>query len=329
MSRLTLGHGSGGRLTQQLVHRIAECFPLTGHDMEDCAIAPDGSGATMDGFTVTPRFFPGGNLGKLAACGVANDLAVRGVRPEQLLLSVIAEEGFDEEELLAHLRNAGAVCDALAMRLVGGDTKVVPRGAVDGLFLSACAMGREIPRREERLGAARLQPGDTILLTGPAGRHGATIAAARYELDVPGLTSDCAALWPLLAPLLSLPGLRAMRDCTRGGVGTVLCEWAESRHLGISVEERAFPVDPGVLSVADLLGLDPLYLACEGTAVVAIAPEEAVEALRLLRSHPLGAEAAAIGVVTEEHPNLVSLTTRIGGRRLVDMPVGELLPRIC
>ncbi|WP_029165294.1 hydrogenase expression/formation protein HypE [Aminiphilus circumscriptus] len=329
MSRLTLGHGSGGRLTQQLVHRIAECFPLTGHDMEDCAITPDGSGATMDGFTVTPRFFPGGNLGKLAACGVANDLAVRGVRPEQLLLSVIAEEGFDEEELLAHLRSAGAVCGALEMRLVGGDTKVVPRGAVDGLFLSACALGREEPRREERLGAARLQPGDTILLTGPAGRHGAAIAAARYELDVPGLASDCAALWPLLAPLLSLPGLRAMRDCTRGGVGTVLCEWAESRHLGISVEERAFPVDPGVVSVADLLGLDSLYLACEGTAVVAIAPGETAEALRLLRSHPLGAEAAEIGVITEEHPNLVSLTTRIGGRRLVDMPVGELLPRIC
>ena len=168
-----------------------------------------------------------------------------------------------------------------------------------------------------------------MLLTGPAGRHGAAIAAVRYELDVPGLTSDCAALWPLFSPLLGLSGLRAMRDCTRGGLGTVLCEWAESRGVGIVMEENALPVDPGVASVADLLGFDPLYLACEGTAVVAVAPEDAAEALHLLRSHPLGAKAAKIGSITQEHPRFVSLITSIGGRRLVDMPVGELLPRIC
>ena len=329
VSRLTLGHGSGGRLSGDLATRIARIFASGGppQEMEDCALLPEGWGVTLDGFTVTPRTFPGGNLGKLAVCGAVNDLAVRCVRPRYLCLGVIAEEGFDEEELMGHMGSAAEICAALELRLVAGDTKVVPKGAVDGLFLTTCAWG--IPLRSEAPGMTRLRPGDHLLVTGAPGRHGAAIAASRYDLAAPGLESDCAPLVSLLEPLHDLPTLRCMRDCTRGGLGTALGEWAEGGQVGLEIRETDLPRSPEAEDVARLLGLDPLYLACEGTAVVAVGPEDASEALGRLRRSPLGSRSAEIGVVTEAHPRWVGLSTAAGGMRVVDLPVGELLPRIC
>jgi len=330
MAILQSGHGGGGRLSSELVGALAERFTsrnLPSPEMEDCALLSANQGITLDGFTVTPRFFPGGSLGKLAVCGSINDLAVRGMRPEHILLGVIAEEGLEREELLEHMGQAAAVCAAEGVTLLGGDTKVVPRGALDGLFLTTCAVGSLALSRVP--GMARMQPGDVLFLTGPPGRHGACIAACRYDLEIPGLESDCAPLWGLLEPLFALPGFRCARDATRGGVGTVLCEWAEGRHLGLLLEEEALPEDPRVASLGDLLGLEPLYLACEGTAVVAVAPEDAEECLKKLHAHPLGKDAARIGYVTEEHPGTVGLRTSLGGVRVLDMPVGDPLPRIC
>lgn len=328
MSSLTLGHGSGGRLTQDLIGRITAPFPRPETpELEDCALLPEGPAVTIDGFTVDPRVFPGGDIGKLAICGSANDLAVRGVKPLYICLSVIAEEGLEEEELAGYMQSASKVCSELGVRLVSGDTKVVPRGCVDGLFLTTCAVGMPVPT--EPLGMDRLKPGDKILVTRSIGNHGATIAACRFDLSAQGLETDCASLWGLLEPLLELKGLRCMRDSTRGGMGTVLCEWAEGTNLGIEIDEAAVPIQEGVRSVSDLLGFDPLYLACEGTAVIGVAPDEAQKALELLRSHPLGREAEIIGTVTEEHPELVGMKTLAGGMRIVDMPVGEILPRIC
>ncbi|MCF7935725.1 MAG: hydrogenase expression/formation protein HypE [Synergistales bacterium] len=326
---LSLGHGSGGRLSQELVGSILAPFRngKREEELEDCALLNGDTGVTMDGFTVSPRRFPGSCLGRLAVCGSANDLTVRGVRAEHLCLGIIAEEGLPEEELLYHTGEAAEVCRAEGITLVAGDTKVVPRGTVDGLYMTTTAVGTRVT--DGILGIRQLHTGDAILLTGAPGRHGATIAATRYNLRAPSLESDCAPLRPVLEPLMDLPGLHCMRDCTRGGVGTVLCEWAEGARAGIEITEREIPADEGVRSVADLLGFDPLYLACEGTAAVAVAPEQAGEALRRLRRHPLGKDSAMIGRVTADHPGYVGLVTAIGGKRVVDMPVGEILPRIC
>ena len=326
---LTLGHGSGGRLTNDLVRRITSVFPApeTPSAFEDCAYLPDGYAMTLDGFTVSPRVFPGGDIGKLSICGSVNDLAVRGVRPEWIAMGLILEEGIAEEEVIGYMRSAARVCKELGITLTCGDTKVVPHGAADGVFVTTCATGRRETARN--LGMHALRPGDHLILSRSYGRHGATIAAQRFDLDVPGLASDCAPLWEPARALLDIGGLRCMRDCTRGGTGTVLCEWAEGAGVGIEIREDDLPRDPDVLSVCDILGFDPLYLACEGCMIVAVSEEDADTVLsRLAQFAPCGG-ATDIGVVTEGHPGLVGMRTHIGGHRVVDMPVGEILPRIC
>lgn len=329
MGKLTLGHGSGGRLTQELISEITGVFPEDAKisELEDCAFIGGGYAMTIDGFTVSPRKFPGGDIGELAICGSSNDLAVRGVRPEYISLSVIVEEGFELQELKTYMASAADICSRLGIKLAAGDTKVVPVGSVDGIFITTCAVGRSVP--ENPLGMLNIQEGDTILVTTSIGRHGAAIGASRFDLQAEGLTSDCAPLWEPLKDLLDLDGLRSMRDCTRGGLGTVMCEWAEGRGLGIEINEEDIPISSEVQSVCDILGFDPLYLACEGCAAIAIAPEEADEALNRLGKHPICREASVIGTVVKAHPALVGLKTSIGGMRIVDMPVGEMLPRIC
>lgn len=329
MQNLTLGHGAGGRLTAELIESIIGTGFSSGPggDREDCALLPEGLAVTIDSFTVTPRSFPGGDIGSLAMCGSVNDLSMRGVRPMYMAMGVVAEEGFSGEELENIMRSAASVCGELGISLVTGDTKVMPKGQVDGLLITTCALGR--PETDRTLGASNLRPGDAILLTTSPGRHGASIAAARYNLKTASLFSDCAPLWNLVEPLLSFGSLRCMRDCTRGGVGTVMCEWSEQASLGIDIEEKLIPRNDDVHSVCDLLGFDPLYLACEGCAAVAVAPEDTEKTLVVLRSNPLGKEAALIGYVTAEHPGMVGMRTLAGGKRLVDMPVGEMLPRIC
>jgi hydrogenase expression/formation protein HypE len=338
--KATTGHGSGGRLTQQLTRRILDRFETDAGNralqdgfrqdafqMEDCAFIGGGMAISTDGFTVFPQDFPGGDIGKLAVCGSANDLAVRGARPLFLTLALIIEEGLDLADLDRYMESAARTADGGGIRLVAGDTKVVPHGAADKLFVTTCAVGkRESPHI---LQTSNLRDGDILILSTSPGRHGAALAAARFGLRVPGLLSDCALLWTALMPLWDFSELRCMRDCTRGGLGTVLCEWAEASSLGIEIEETAIPSNREVDSVCDILGLDRLYLASEGCVLAAVAPERAEECWAALRRSPLCRDAAVIGRVVAAHPAMVGMKTRIGGRRFVDMPTGEILPRIC
>jgi hydrogenase expression/formation protein HypE len=283
---------------------------------------------TTDGFTVSPRKFPGGDIGHLCVCGCVNDLAVRGAAPEYLGIGLIIEEGFSTDELADYMESAAATCEQLGMTLAAGDTKVVPSGAVDGVYFTGSAFGRV--RTPAPLQMSNLRPEDVLIVSTSIGRHGASIAAARFNLSVEGLSSDCAPLWPALEPLLTLNGLRCMRDCTRGGLGTVLCEWAETTGLHLSLDETRIPIDIRVRSVCDVLGFDPLYMACEGCVVLAASPSCALEVVDLLHKSSLCSDAVIIGRVTEGEPKgMVSMRTSIGGERLVDMPFGELLPRIC
>jgi hydrogenase expression/formation protein HypE len=327
---ITLGHGSGGRQSDELVSFLLESFRSRGigPELEDAALLPGGYAMTVDGFTVSPRKFPGGDLGHLCVCGCANDLAVRGASPDFLGLGLIIEEGADMDEVALYMESAAAVCGGLGMTLAAGDTKVVPAGTLEGMVFTGTAFGRVLPESPPSM--AKIRPGDRIIVTTSIGRHGAAIASARFNIPVEGLESDCAPLWPALKPLLPLGGLKAMRDCTRGGLGTVLCEWAEAAGLHISVDEDAIPVTLQVQSLCDILGFDPLYLACEGCAAIAVSPSDCEQALELLKASPLCGEAAVIGEVAEGEPaGMVSMRTLIGGERLVDKPWGEILPRIC
>jgi hydrogenase expression/formation protein HypE len=325
--KATTGHGSGGRLTQQLTRRILDRFRNDEFQMEDCAFIGGGMAVSTDGFTVFPHDFPGGDIGKLAVCGSANDLAVRGARPLFLTLALIIEEGLDLAHLDRYMESAAHAAREGKIRLVAGDTKVVPRGAADKLFVTTCAIGkRESPHV---LQTSNLRNGDVLILSTSPGRHGAALAAARFGLNAPGLVSDCALLWTALSPLWGFSELRCMRDCTRGGLGTVLCEWAEASSLGIEIQETDIPSNGEVDAVCDILGLDRLYLASEGCALVAVAPQRAEECLAALRRSPMCPDAAVIGRVVAEHPSMVGMKTRIGGQRFVDMPTGEILPRIC
>lgn len=326
---ITTGEGSGGRLTSQLISSIIEKFGTSNGQAaacEDCTFIDGDLAVTTDGFTVSPRFFPGGDMGHLCICGSTNDLAVRGVRPQWLAMGMILEEGLPKEELFRLVESASKQCQALGVTLSAGDTKVVPKGAAEGAFFNVTAIGRSVTK--EHLGMDRLADGDALLLTTTPGRHGTVIAALRYGLDLGGLESDCAALWPLLEPILPI-GVHCMRDCTRGGLGTVLCEWAESTNLGMEIDEDSLKFHPSVTAICDILGFDPLYLASEGCALIACAQEDAGKILEKLKSHPLGKDAAIIGHVTVSHGGLVGLNTSIGGSRIIDMPVGEILPRIC
>jgi hydrogenase expression/formation protein HypE len=226
------------------------------------------------------------------------------------------------------MESAASTCAELGMTLAAGDTKVVPSGAVEGMIITGCAFGQI--RTPRTLSMSSIREGDALLVTTSVGRHGAAIASARFNLPVEGLLSDCAPLWPALSPLLHLEGLRCMRDCTRGGLGTVLCEWAEASELHFSLDEDSIPVSFQVKSLCDVLGFDPLYMACEGCAALAVAPSDTEETLRILRQSPLCGDAAVIGRVSSAEPKgMVSMRTSIGGERLVDMPWGEILPRIC
>ncbi|MDR1977889.1 MAG: hydrogenase expression/formation protein HypE [Synergistaceae bacterium] len=337
--KATAGHGSGGRLTQQLTRRILAHFetpapqgeqaPAFQHtfQMEDCAFIGGDMAVSTDGFTVFPHDFPGGNIGKLAVCGSANDLAVRGVRPLFLTLALIIEEGLDLDDLDRYMESAAETAREGGIELVAGDTKVVPHGAADKLFVTTCAIGKK--ESPHTLQTSNLREGDLLILSTSPGRHGAALAAARVGLGAPGLLSDCALLWPALSPLLPFPELRCMRDCTRGGLGTVLCEWAEASSLGVEIVETNIPSHPSVDSVCDILGLDSLYLASEGCALIAVAPERGEECLASLRQNPTCRDAAIIGRAVSAHPALVGMKTQIGGLRFVDMPTGEILPRIC
>jgi hydrogenase expression/formation protein HypE len=333
--RVLIAHGGGGRLTSELIERlILPAFSNPALDpLEDQALLPLGDGArlafTTDSYLVTPLFFPGGDIGELAVNGTINDLAMGGARPLALSLALILEEGWPLDDLRRVLASIARAANRVKVPVVTGDTKVVGRGHGDGLFINTSGVGLVPPNR--LLGAHRIQPGDAILVSGTLGDHGVTILAQREGLALGGdLRSDTAPLLELTEALLSAcPEVHALRDPTRGGLGTILCEVAERRGLGVVLQERSIPVREEVRGACELFGLDPLLIANEGK-LVAFVPQEAAEAaLVALRRSSLGRDAALIGRVTAEHPGSVEVETDFGGTRRLDLPLTEPLPRIC
>jgi hydrogenase expression/formation protein HypE len=329
-----LGHGSGGRLTAELIETLVlpafqnpALAPLD--DQAILSVAGARLAFTTDSYVVTPLFFPGGDIGSLAVHGTVNDLAMGGARPLALSLAFIIEEGFPLHDLRRVIESARAAAAAVGVPIVTGDTKVVGRGSADRLFVNTSGIG--LVPDGVNLSSARVEPGDTVLLSGTLGDHGITILSQREGLALGGdLASDTAPLHALAAALLSAsPGAHALRDPTRGGLGAVLVEIASRRKLGIEIDERALPVRDVVRGACELYGLDPLLVANEGKLVAFVPAAEAAAALGALRAHPLGREARAIGRVTGDHPGLVALRTPVGGRRILDLPLEEPLPRIC
>ncbi len=331
--RVLLGHGSGGKLTAELIEKlIVPAFANPALEcLDDHAIvsAADARLAfTTDSYVITPIFFPGGDIGELAVNGTLNDLACGGARPLALSLAFILEEGLPLADLRRIVDSARRAAAAAGVSIVCGDTKVVGHGSCDQVFINTSGIGLVPPG--VALGSARVRPGDAILLSGPIGDHGVAIMAHRAGLELGDVTSDTAPLHELSAALLrACPEIHAMRDPTRGGVAATLVEIATRRRLGIEVDEAAVPVRDAVRGACELLGLDPLLVANEGKLVVFVPDACADDALAAMRAHPLGRHAARIGTVTDAHPGVVELITPVRGRRLLDLPFAEPLPRIC
>jgi hydrogenase expression/formation protein HypE len=332
--RITMSHGAGGKATQTLVEAIfLEAFrnPLL-EPLEDGAslrIGDSRLALTTDSYVVSPLFFPGGDIGDLAVNGTVNDLSMTGATPLYLTAGFILEEGFPVDDLTRIVTSMAKAASEAGVQIVTGDTKVVERGKADGCYINTAGVGLIAP--DVNLGVAHARPGDVIMVSGPIGDHGVTVMLARGELDLEAdVISDTAPLNGLVADLLeSTTGIRALRDATRGGVATILNEIARAADVGVLVSEDAIPVRTPVRGAAELLGIDPMYVACEGRMVVVVDESGAEPALAALRAHPLGAEAAAIGRVTAEPAGIVQLRTAFGGTRIVDLLVGDPLPRIC
>jgi hydrogenase expression/formation protein HypE len=332
--RITMSHGSGGKATHTLIEAIfLDAFrnPLL-EPLEDSAqlrIGGSRMALTTDSYVVSPLFFPGGDIGDLAVNGTVNDLSVAGATPLFLSAAFILEEGFpvaDLSRVTESMRDAAA---AAGVRVVTGDTKVVQKGKADGCYINTAGIG--LIERDVDLGVARARHGDAVIVSGPIGDHGITIMLARGELDIEAdICSDTAPLNGLVATLLdAAPGVRAMRDATRGGVATILNEIARAADVGVLVSEDDIPVRAEVRGACELLGIDPMYVACEGRLVAVVPGEQADRAVAALRAHPLGEQAAVIGHVRTEQPGIVQLRTAFGGTRIVDLLVGDPLPRIC
>jgi hydrogenase expression/formation protein HypE len=333
--RITLAHGSGGKATHTLIDAIfvpAFRNPLL-ERLEDQAVFGVGGqrmAFTTDSYVVSPLFFPGGDIGDLAVNGTVNDLAMSGARPLYLSAGFILEEGFPVADLERIVASMSAAAAAAGVTIATGDTKVVQRGKADGCYINTAGVG--VLERPAELGAGRCRPGDAIIVSGPVGDHGITILLSRGELDIESdITSDTAALHGLVDTLLdAVPdGVRALRDATRGGVATILNEMAAASGVAAVVDEPAVPVRPEVNGACEILGIDPLYVACEGRLVAVVDGARADEALAAMQAHPLGVDAAVIGRMKDDPPGLVLLRTQFGGTRIVDMLVGDPLPRIC
>jgi hydrogenase expression/formation protein HypE len=326
--RITMAHGAGGKATGRLVEGLlAPAFGMT--ELDDAGAVGE-LALTTDSFVVHPIRFPGGSIGELAVNGTVNDLAMAGARPEALTLSLVLEEGLEAEALRAEVAAIAAAAEAACVTIVAGDTKVVERGHADSMYICTTGLGRRDPRAQ--LSPASAQPGDRLLLSGSIGEHGTAIMLARgeFELDAE-IESDTRALWPAVNMLLDVagPGLRCLRDATRGGVASVLNELARSSGVAMLVREAAVPVHPAVAGACELLGIDPMHVANEGKFVAIVAPEHADAALDALRTVPGCELAADVGEVRTEPPGMVLVETSFGGRRVMDQLVGDPLPRIC
>jgi hydrogenase expression/formation protein HypE len=330
--RINMAHGAGGKATQSMIEGLFE--PAFGAQVTEDAASIEVGGAalafTTDSFVVKPLRFPGGSIGDLAVNGTVNDLAVSGARPRALTLSMILEEGLASEDLRAEVDAIARAAEEAEVQIVGGDTKVVERGAADGMNICTAGVGERDPRA--RLAADAIRPGDRVLLSGTIGEHGTAIMLARgeFELDA-DITSDTRSLWPVVDAQLEEAGTsqRCMRDATRGGVASVLNELARASRVAMLVREAAVPVEPAVAGASEILGIDPMYVANEGKLVAFVAEEAADRALAALRSVPGCERAAEIGEVRTEPPAMVLVETSFGGTRVMDQLVGDPLPRIC
>lgn len=336
MNEVQMAHGSGGQAMQQLIGELfmqafanpwlAEQEDQARLDLTALAAGGNRLAFSTDSYVIDPLIFPGGDIGKLAVCGTANDVAVSGAIPRYLSCGFILEEGLSMATLKQVVESMAATARSAGIAIVTGDTKVVQRGAADKLFINTAGIGA-IPATIH-WAAASLQPGDVLLASGTLGDHGATILNLREGLGLDGeLSSDCAVLTPLIETLRDLPGIKALRDATRGGVNAVVHEFAAACGYGIELQESKLPINPAVRGVCELLGLDALNFANEGKLVIAVARDSAELALSRLRAHPLGKEAAMIGEVVEQQG--VRLAGLYGVKRLLDLPHAEPLPRIC
>ena len=328
--RITMSHGAGGKATQSLIEGLlAPAFGLD--ELADAGAVPGTDlRITTDSFVVRPIRFPGGSIGELAVNGTVNDLAVAGARPLGLSLSLVLEEGLEADELRAEVEAAAAAAEAAGVQVVTGDTKVVERGHADRMYACTTGVGAVDPRAE--LSTTALHPGDRILVSGTIAEHGTAIMLARDEFELEAdVESDTRSLWPAVDALLEEagPAVRCMRDATRGGVASALNELARASRVAVLVSERQVPVTPAVAGAAELLGIDPMYVANEGKLVAFVAPEAADAALGALRSVPGCEQAAEIGEVRTEPPGMVLVDTAFGGRRVMDLLAGDPLPRIC
>ncbi|WP_413504039.1 hydrogenase expression/formation protein HypE [Serratia grimesii] len=333
---ITMAHGSGGVAMQQLLDTLflpAFANPLLDQredqarlNLAELTQQGDRLAFTTDSYVIDPIFFPGGDIGKLAVCGTANDLAVSGAWPRYLSCGFILEEGLPLADLQQIVASMAATAQQAGIRIVTGDTKVVQRGAADKVFINTAGIGVIPP--DLNWAAQHIRDGDVIIVSGTLGDHGATILNLRESLGMSlDVISDCAVLTPLITPLRTISGVRALRDATRGGVNAILHEFARAAHVGIEVEERLLPIAPAVRGICELLGLDAINFANEGKLVIVAAPEAEHAVLAALQAHPLGTNAAVIGRVTQGRQ--VRMQGAYGISRLLDLPHAEPLPRIC
>jgi len=334
---ITLAHGNGGKLTHQLITSMfantfdtAELAPLA--DSACLKIDPKFAGRivfTTDSHVVTPIFFPGGDIGKLSVTGTVNDLAVMGAKPLFLSCAFIIEEGFQTAKLKKIVESMAKTASDIGVKIVTGDTKVVEKGSADGLFINTSGIG--VMMEGAPKGAASIKPGDAVIISGTIGDHGIAIYSGREGINLESdLKSDCASVAELVDIAMGVcDSIRVMRDPTRGGLATTLNEFTSNQNFGIEVDEEALPIKSQVAATCELLGFDPLYVANEGKLVLVVPKEKASDVLMALRELRIGRDAALIGNVTTRAPGKVYLKTSVGGERILDMLVGDMLPRIC
>ena len=332
MKQILLSHGGGGEETQKLIKELFFKYfsnPIL-EKMEDAAVLDLNSklAFTTDSFTVSPIFFKGGNIGKLAIAGTVNDLAMMGAKPKYLSCSFIIEEGLPFEELEEIVKSMAEEMKKTGVQIVTGDTKVVPKGSADKIFINTTGIGEIV---YEEISAHNIEEGDVILVSGTIGDHGACIMAQREGIELEGnISSDCASLWPLVEDLINSGiTIKAMRDPTRGGLSAVLNEWAEQSNIGIEIEEEKIPVKDEIQGLCELLGLEPYTLANEGKFILAVPENEAEKALEVMKNNELGKDAEIIGKTISDYKGKVILKSPYGSKRIMEPPAGELLPRIC
>ncbi|MFC1907782.1 hydrogenase expression/formation protein HypE [Chloroflexota bacterium] len=331
--KILLAHGSGGKLAHELVEKsLIKAFgnPLLAKLDDSAVLDFNGKLAfTTDSYVVSPIFFPGGDIGKLAVCGTVNDLAMSGAKPLYLSLSLIIEEGLSQDELSKVVDSVRKAVQEAGVEIVTGDTKVVHKGSADKLFINTAGVG--IIPKGVNISGSNAMPDDKVIINGPIGDHGIAVISQREGLSFSTqLESDCAPLGGLVAEMLAIsPNIRCLRDPTRGGLATTLNELAEQSKVSIKIEEEKVPIREEVLAACEMFGFDPLYVANEGKLVAIVPPEDTDKVLKVIQENHYGQDAAIIGEVRAEHPGRVVMKTCLGASRIIDMLIGDLLPRIC